>query len=368
MLLWVPFMYLAYSVNHKSRPGYPDDTISGERTRVPLFYALAIFGFFTFWIGMRGEMFDTWAYINGFDKLPVDFESAWATIDWEGKSPGFDAFTVIFKCIISQNYTVWLMTIAVVSLGCIMSVLRKYSVDFFFSSFVFISLTTFTWAMNGMRQFICVSVLFLCCSFLKDKKAIRFIVVALLLSTIHFTAILMIPVYFVAVSKPWRLRIFLFILIIVLVCFFAEPFFEQVEDTVLEGTAYEGATDQFSDDDGVNPLRAVFAAVFPIMAFVRRRELEEHYEEEPMLPIAINMSLVAASLYVVGVFTSGVLVGRLPVYCSVYNMLLIPYILRYGFTKKDSVLVRLGMIIVLMIMFLLECPDYYMSDLTGTLG
>lgn len=367
MLLLVPFMYLAYSVNHKRRPGYPDDTLSGEKTKFPLFYALVIFGYFAFWIGMRGGMYDTDAYIINFDKIPEDINSAWATIDWEGKAPGFDAFTVIFKCFISQEYTWWLMTIAVVSLGCIMVVLRKYSVDFFFSSFTFIALSTFTWAMNGMRQFICVAILFLCCGFLKDKKAVRFIVVALLLSSIHFTAILMIPVYFVAVSKPWRLRIFLFILIIVLICFFAEPFFEQVEDTVLEGTAYEGATSQFEEDDGVNPLRALFASVFPFLAFIRRRELEEYYEQEPMLPIAINMSLVSAALYVVGIFTSGILVGRLPIYCSVYNMLLIPYILKYGFEKKDSTLVRIGMIVVLMIMFVLQCPTYYTSDLTGTL-
>ncbi len=365
MLLLVPFMYFIYSVNNKSRPGYPDDTLVGERTKVPLFYALVIFGFFTFWIGMRGRMFDTDAYVSGFERIPEDFEAAWATVDWNGKAPLFDIFSIFFKCFISQNSMWWLMTIAIISLGSVMIVLRKYSVDFFFSSFVFIALTTFTWAMNGMRQFICVAILFLCCGFLKDKKAVRFIAMALLMSIVHFTAILMIPMYFVAVSKPWRLRIFLFILIIVLICFFAEPFFEQIEDTVLDGTAYEGATDQFAEDDGVNPLRAVFASIFPILALVRRKELEEHYEDEPMLPIAINMSLAAAALYVIGIFTSGILVGRLPIYCSVYNMLLIPYILRYGFNKKDSTFVRMGIIFVLMIMFVLEVPDYYMSDLTG---
>ena len=367
MLLLVPFMYLAYSVNHKSRPGYPDEALEGVRTKVPLFYALVIFGFFAFWIGMRGKMYDTWAYIEGFNKMPTDFEAAWATIDWDGKAPIFDAITVIFKCFFSQNYTWWLMTIAVISLGSVMIVLRNYSVDFFFSAFVFVSLNMYTWAMNGMRQFICVAILFLCCSFIKDKKVIRFILVALLMSTIHYTAILMIPVYFVARSKPWRLRIFLFVLVIILICIFTEPFFQQIEDTVLEGTAYEGATNQFDNDDGVNPLRAVFASVFPLIAYVRRRELEEHYEEEPMLPIAINMSLIAAALYIVGVFTSGILVGRLPIYCSVYNMLLIPYIIKYGFTKKDSTLIQLGMIVVLMIMFVIERPTYYMSELTGVL-
>lgn len=316
---------------------------------------------------MRGDMYDTWAYTDGFEKFSTNFAEAWQSIDWSGKSPGFEVFTIIFKCFVSQNSTWWLMTIAIISLGCIMVVLRKYSCDFFFSSFAFISLTLFTWAMNGMRQFICVSVLFLCCTLIKDGKAVRFIAVALLMSTVHYTAILMIPVYFVARSKPWRIRIAIFIIIIVLICFFVEPFFEGLEDTVLEGTAYEGATEQFEEDDGVNPLRVLFASIFPVLALIRRKQLEEHYEEEPMLPIAINMSLVAAALYVVGVFSSGILIGRLPIYCSIYNILLVPYILKYGFNKKDSTVVRLGMVAALMLMFWFECPRYYMSDLTGTI-
>lgn len=366
MLLWVPFIYIMYSASHKEKKELTNLNMPIEERKVfPLFYAVLIFAFFTFWIGMRGYIFDTSLYISEFNSIPSDFSTAWSEIDWDGKSPGFDIFNVLFKCVVSQDYTWWLMTIAIISMICVMIPLRKYSCDFFFSSFVFIALTTFTWPMNGMRQFICVAIIFACSGLIKDGKFLKFAIVVLLLSTVHYTCLLMLPIYFVARSKPWQMRMFIFIIIIVLVCLFAEPLFEGLEDTVLSGTAYAGATEQFAEDDGVSPLRALFFCVFPVLAYVRKNSLEEFYESDPILPIAVNMSLISAALYVVGIFTSGILIGRLPIYCSVYNMILIPYILNYGFNKKDRAIVRICIVAMLMIMFWLECPTTYHSKLTG---
>lgn len=369
MLLWVPFIYFIYAANRRSKPMHADAVAPPEENKkFPLIYALLIFGFFTFWIGMRGYILDTTQYIVSFNNLTSDFSEAWSSVEWDGKSPGFDVFNAFFKCYISQDYQWWLMTIAIISMLPIMITLRKYSCDFFFSSFMFIALATFTWPMNGMRQFICVAILFACGTFIKDGKMVKYIIIAWLLSYIHYTALLMIPVYFVVRSKPWRLKIAAFILLIIVICFFVEPVFESLESNVLEGTAYEGVTDQFEEDDGVNPLRALFFCVFPILAYIKKDSLEEQYESNPMLPIAVNMSLVTAALNIVGVFTSGILIGRLPIYCSVYNMLLIPYILKYSFNDRDRTLVRVVLIAMMMVMFYMECPLVYHSELTGNIS
>lgn len=372
MILWVPFVYIIYEVNRKRKEkrvlaiaGKVEKPDNSVFEKVPISYAIAIFGYFTFWIGMRGGMFDTANYVEGFKMLPSNFAEGWNQIKWDGKSPGFEIFNLLFKDFISEDAQWWLMAIAIISMVCVMVPLRKYSPDFFFGSFIFVALTTFTWPMNGMRQFICVAALFACGDWIKDGKFFRFAIVALLLSSVHYTSLIMIAIYFIVRSKPWHMKVFLFIIAIVVVCIFAEPLFSGLEDTVLSGTAYSGATAQFAADDGVNPLRALFYAVFPILAFIRRKSLEPLYEKHPMLPIAINMSLMTAALYVVGIFTSGILIGRLPVYCSLYNMILIPYIIKFGFDDKDRKIVRPLAVIYLMVMFWIECPSYYVSDLTG---
>ena len=367
MILWVVLIYCVYSMGHKEEVMLTDYNIQqGIRKKIPIAYAIIVFGYFIFWIGMRKHVADTTAYINIFESIPADFSTAWNQIDWEGKNPGFDIFNIFFKCYISQDFQWWLMTIAIISGVCIMIVLRKYSCSFFFSSFLFMTLLTFQWMMNGMRQFICVAVLFLCCDWIKDGKFIRFLIAVLLMSTFHMTALLMIPIYFVARSKPWDKKIGLFIIGIILVCIFAEPFFSSV-DSALNGTAYEGATSQFEEDDGVNPIRVLFYAIPPLIAFIFREKLEPYYEKNPIIPICINMSLITAALYLVGVFTSGILIGRLPIYCEVYDLILIPFLLHICFDKYTGKTVTIVYSCILLLFFYLQCPSIYNSDLIGTI-
>lgn len=366
MVLWVPLIYFVYSTGHKEEIMLTDYNVrQGIQKKVPLAYAIIVFGYFIYWIGMRTYVADTSAYISMFNSIPSDFSTAWNQIDWEGKNPGFDIFNIIFKCFISRDFQWWLMTIAIISGVCLMVVIRKYSCNFFYSCFLFMTLLTFTWMINGMRQFICVAILFLCCDWIKDGKLVRFIAVILLMSTFHLTAILMIPVYFVARSKPWSGRIGLFIIGIILICVFAEPFFSGV-DSALGKTAYSGATSQFEGDDGVNPLKFLFAAVPPVVAFWKRDLLKQYYETNRMLPICINMSLVAACLFFVGMFTSGILIGRLPVFAEVYDLILIPYLLNICFPKEDRTIVTpIYTATTILYFYLLVNPMGYHSDMTG---
>lgn len=366
MILWVVLIYFVYSMSHKEEVMLTDYNIQqGLRKKIPIAYAIIVFGYFIFWIGMRKYVADTTAYINIFESIPADFSTAWNQIDWEGKNPGFDIFNIIFKCFISQDFQWWLMTIAIISGVCIMVVLRKYSCDFFFSSFLFMTLLTYTWMMNGMRQFICVAVLFLCCDWIKDGKFIRFLIAVLLMSTFHMTALLMIPIYFVARSKPWDKRIGLFIIGIILVCIFAEPFFSGV-DSALGNTAYAGVTSQFEEDDGVNPLKFLFIAIPVVIAFWKRDVLRQYYEKNALLPICINMSLIASALYFVGIFTSGILIGRLPIYAEVYDLILIPYLLNVCFSKTERSIIKPVYVLFLILFFyLLSNGMGYHSDMTG---
>lgn len=187
------------------------------------------------------------------------------------------------------------------------------------------------------------------------------------MSTFHLTVFLMIPIYFVARSKPWDKRIGLFIIGIIFICIFAEPFFGGV-DSALENTAYAGAMSQFDEDDGVNPLRVLLYAIPPVISYIFREKIEKYNEKNPMLNICVNMSLITAALYLVGMFTSGVLIGRLPIYTEVYDLILIPYLLHICVDKKSRAVITGVVIVVLLLYFYLTGPVVYHSDLTKTVG
>lgn len=365
MILWVFLIYLVYSMTHKEEIKLTDYNIQqGIQKKIPLVYAVLVFGYFIFWIGMRSGIADTFQYISTYKLIPADFSTAWSQIEWDGKNPGFDLFNALFKCFISQDYHWWLMTIAIVCGVCLVTVFRKYSVNYFMSCFLFMTMITYTWMLNGMRQFIAVAILFLCCDWIKDGKFIKFLIAVLILSTVHFTCIMMIPIYFVARLKPWSKKIVLFIFAIILLCVFAEPFFGEL-DNILSDTGYSGFTEQFAEDDGVNPIRVLFYAIPPLIVFWKRNVLAAYYEKNRMLPIMINMSLITAALYLVGVFTSGILIGRLPIYCEVYNLIFMPYLLYVGFNKQERKIIMPVYVMVMLLFFYLQRFPYYVSDFTG---
>ena len=150
-----------------------------------------------------------------------------------------------------------------------------------------------------------------------------------------------------------------------MICIFSEPFFNTAADAV-GGTAYSGATSQFTEDDGVNPLRVLFYAIPPFLAFWKKDRLSPYFEKYKILPISINMSLVALSLYFVGMFTSGILIGRMPVYADVYNLILIPFILYLGFEKEDRTWASVLYALIALVYFYTQWNGTnYDSELTG---
>lgn len=354
MIILIPIVYGIYSLNHKDDIRFNQDSILENSPKmVPIGYAIILFGYIVFIVGMRKHIGDTSNYIKLFEKIPTDFSQAWSSINWQGKEPGFVVFNTIFKCWISTDYTAWLMTIAGICGLLVALTIRKYSCDFFMSTFIFVSTGTFVWMLNGMRQFIVVSILFFCSRYIKEGKFIRFLIAVLIASSFHTTALMMIPIYFIVRCKPWSGRIWIYIMLMILVSFFSDRFFGGSND-FFAGTVYEGYTQRFSADSGVNPLRFMFYLIVPVTAFIKRKEFQPYIEKNSYLAIAVNMSVVGTAIMFVGLFSSGILIGRLPIYGTIYNTILIPYIINCCFKENERRLVRFIVIAIYLAAFMLE--------------
>lgn len=320
MIVWIAFMYLIYKMI----------ALMGMRKKVPLLLAILTMGYIIFWVGIREGIYDTAAYIMIFRGSSSKLGDILSAKSINAKSPGFAVFNILFKCFISQDYHVWLMFIALVTGLCIVLVLQKYSVDFFYSMILFMLTLNFTWMLNGMRQFLVASIMFLCSRWIVEKKWIRYLIIVLLLSTIHYSVLIMIPVYWVVQGKPWNKKTMLFICMI-LVCSCFVGTFSRGLDVILENTAYSGVVSQFASDDGVNPIRVLVMCVPVVLSLLKRRQIEQI--DNKYMYMCVNMSIVTAGLYFLGVFTSGILMGRLPIYFELYNLILIPFLIKNCFNN-----------------------------------
>ena len=312
--------------------------------RVNLFMAFVTFSVIIFFAGLRSGVEDTWTYIDMFKEYPLWPDAYKFITDPSAREPGFRIFSVLIKTYISQDYQPWLFIIASISGICIMYPLYKYSCNYGMSVFLFMVSCQFIWLLNGMRQFLVAAILFACTPLILNKKPISYIIIVLILSTFHKSALIMIPAYFIVDSEPWSKRTMIFIACIILAMVFTSQF-TGLLDTVVENTDYASSMAEFKDtDDGTNPIRILVESVPIIIAFLYRDRIKDKLT--PIIKISINMSLISSGVYIISkIARSGVMLGRLPIYFSLYNLILLPWLIKFVFENNEKRLMNFMMII-----------------------
>ena len=318
--------------------------------RAHLFMAVVTFAVIVFFAGIRTIVGDTTAYIKMFDDYPL-FQNAHDVIfDSSAREPGFRLFSILIKTFISDNYNVWFSIISLISGICVMYPIYKYSCNFGVSAFLFMASCQFTWMFNGMRQFLVAAVIFSCTGLILKNKPLLYILIVCVLATIHKSAFILIPMYFIAQGEPWNKRTMLFIGCIVLAMLFTSKFTNLLTD-VVEQTDYASSVNEFkATDDGTSPIRILVESIPIIMAFFYRNKIKDKLT--PIIKLSINMSLIASGLYIISkIASSGILLGRLPIYFSMYNLILLPWLLNNIFDKREKDLVYYIMVICYFVFF-----------------
>lgn len=348
MLIWV--IIFGILANATSKTVCVDSENMIYEQRVNLFFALITFSVIIFFASLRSSVADTGAYISMFKSYPSDLSQIDGLLNGVAKRyPGFLVLTVLLKKFTS-DYNVWFTIIAVISGICVMIPLYKYSSNFGVSAFLFMASCQFSWMFNGMRQFLVASIIFACTGLVLRRKFIPYAIIVCLLSTIHTSALILIPMYFIVTGEPWNKRTMLFVGGIILAILFTSKFTGMLED-VVENTDYATSMEEFKEtDDGTSIMRIAVESVPVIIAFVYRNRIKDKLT--PIIKLSINMSLVASGLYVISkIARSGIMLGRLPIYFSMYNLILLPWLIKNIFNKEEKRLVYYLMIILYLVFF-----------------
>ncbi len=355
MILLVGILMLVYCSQQ------PDPQVRQTRP-IPWSYAIISMGYLTFWAALRSGFVDTNAYIRLFVYAPTGMDAAFDVLKNSDKSPGFDFLQIVFKTYVSTDFHWWLTLIAVTTAIPITKTIRKYSTNYLYSIFLFLTSTQFIWMFNGIRQFWAAAIMFGCSSLLEDGKTIKYMVILLLCSTIHTTALIMLPMYFFARGKPFSRRMLIFILAVLSCAISIAPLMDSME-TILQGSAYANNLNQFIEDDGVHPLRVALSAVPVILAYIKRKQIA--MMNNRFVNICVNMSTISVGLYFVGMFTSGIMIGRLPAFFIMYSFILIPFLIDTVY-KKYKMQFYIGFTAVYLIFYYIMAQNfYYISDVLG---
>jgi len=198
-----------------------------------------------------------------------------------------------------------------------------------------------------------VTITLLAFDFILDKKYIRAILIIVLASLFHQSALLMIPFIFVVQGKAWNKKTLLFILAILVAVAFVDRF-TNILDQMLQETQYKNVVSDWNEweDDGTNVLRVLVYSVPALLSLIGLKYIEA--ENDPVINICTNMAIISAGLYVLSVFTSGIFIGRLPIYFSLYGYILLPWELDHMFEKKSATVMYVAMVAAYLVYYWLQ--------------
>ncbi|MEE1282493.1 MAG: EpsG family protein [Acutalibacteraceae bacterium] len=287
-----------------------------------------------FFAATRGFMADTASYATDFVFLSDDLAHIPIILKSEEKGVLFKAIQVAFKHFISDDYQTWFTCLAWFQGFAVAKFISDYSEEFDFAWFLFVANGTFTWMMNGIRQFTAVAIILLASKYLFNKRWWTFFISVAIAYYIHDTVIIWVIFYFIVQGKPFNKKVIFSILMAVVVVIFLEQF-TGLLDSALEGTNHQGATAQFAQDDGANIVTTILFAIPVVIAFWKK-DFIESVPHPRHIDVLVNMSCCTMAISLISNFTSGILIGRLPIYFYFGNYVLLPWLIENCFFGSDK--------------------------------
>lgn len=320
------------------------------RWRIPA--ALLLCFPYWIWAGFRSDRFgDTSLYRSTFLEAPSSVSEFSTYLSGQSKDKGYYAFMAAFK-IIFGNHPIWFfLLIAGIQMLCLALVYRKYSTDFWISIFLFVASTDYlSWMHNGMRQFLAATCIFACFSLIVKKKYIPVILVILLMSTVHQSCLLMLPIIFVIQGKAWGKRTLFFSACIGIAIVGVNQFTSVLEDALADTQYSTMMTNEiWASDNGTSFVRILVYSVPAILSLIGKKYVDE--ANDTAINISVNASICTMMLYLLSGVTSGIYVGRLPIYTSLMSYISLPWLIDHMFTEGSAKFVKFLMIAAYILMF-----------------
>ena len=352
--IWVLLIAFIFQKGEtETKPSIVCENYSINRVKKGYVFLLFLLPFLL--VAFRTDFGDTGAYLLGFNSIRTDLPLS-DFLSSRGKDELFYALEYFFKKFISQDAQFFLATVAFIESLLLLVTLRKYSEDFGTSIYIFVASTLMiNWMCNGIRQFLVVTILFAMTNCILKNKWYIFIPVILLLGGvkpifnmfhwgtpfwlfcgIHQSALIVIPIYFIVRGKALTKKVW--ILLLALLTITALGLLDSFLETTTENTMYAVDLELVSNFKGANPIRFIVSLIPVVLVIAKRKEIVTD-STPSLINLAVNMSFVTSTLYLASVFTSGTFVGRLPIYCELFNLILIPWLINHIYADDRKIVV-----------------------------
>ena len=309
-----------------------------ETTRPKLSLVIIAFLPLIVFIGFRAYIADTPAYVNTYLNNNYGFVNS--------ISNGYDIYVMIMK---SLNVDVYWALFVFCLTSCLLLIrgIYKNSDSLIISMYYLMGSGIFFWLANGIRQFMAVCIVFNLLPLISERKILPYLIGILIATWFHKSAIIMLPVFFLVNDKLFSFEMIVKVLGFILVLFLIF-IITPIRDIFLEVFALSDYANSIDNTAGGSIFRVLIALLPTFMIGFFKEEIDR--DNDKLISVCINLSFMSAGLYLLSVFTSGIYLGRIPIYMSISELILFPYLFKLN-TKKDWKYVLLLSFIIIYAVF-----------------
>ena len=231
----------------------------------------------------------------------------------------------------SSGFTGFLFVYSLLLLLLYYRIIKKYSPIVMMSVLMFL-LTSYNQSLFVIRQHLAIAICLASIPLIINGKLVWFLVSCLIAASIHKTAIVFVPMYFLYQMDTKKMVWMLIIVFLFMIGYFG---------TILRGVAYGLGYDTYVEMEryeGLNYVSFLMAISFLLLYVLSLGKAVFEPGINKLVLIALSISTM------VGLFGIGFSIGRLGLYFSVFSILSFPISLSY---IKNRFL-KLGLIIVVL--------------------
>jgi len=212
--------------------------------------------------------------------------------------------------------------------------LYKYADPFELGMFLYVTADLYYVSWNGIRQILVGAILFCSVGYLIKGNWKKYFIIVALVSTLHLTALMFIPIYFIVRRRAWSLLIWIIIGLACLSRLFFSNFLE-VLFKFLERTRYLEYQNTFavSEEAVVSSVRILILLIPLILALFNMKKLRILWKDSD---IFVNLSIFSFIFMLFG--AKEVTMSRLCLYFNFYLIILLAKLTKVFDNVVNSIL------------------------------
>lgn len=310
---------------------------------------------------------DTGTYQAMFEDCPSHLSQIIPYLAAASRDKGYSAWSVLFKSIFGNNFRLFLAVNVIFCSIILIYIYRKYSSSYAISIFLFIAgFEYFQWMFNGIRQFIAVCIVLSCTENIIAHRYRRIIIPFAIAASFHMSVLIVLPCLLFVCGTAFNRRM-CFVLAIVLflgVLLGKTGHLNTIIAELMQSTQYDSVLNEFYEtmNSGTNYLRVLVYLIPTIIAIIGLPYIRQ--ANDPMINFCTNMCAISSVIYIVSMFTSALMIGRLPIYFSIYNYILLPWEVSHIFELRSSKLITLTLVVCYLLYNFFQVSITYQQPFT----